>query len=64
MTEFSCCKLEIFIPESHLSVLQQALREADAGHIGATTAACLTARLPVAGGLWPEVSPTWVRWGR
>lgn len=34
MTEFSCCKLEIFIPESHLSVLQQALREADAGHIG------------------------------
>ena len=34
MTEFSCCKLEIFIPESHLPVLQQALREADAGHIG------------------------------
>ena len=34
MTEFSCCKLEIFIPESHLSVLQQALREVDAGHIG------------------------------
>ena len=33
MTEFSCCKLEIFIPESHLPVLQQALREADAGHI-------------------------------
>ena len=27
MTEFSCCKLEIFIPESHLPVLQQALRE-------------------------------------
>ena len=24
MTEFSCCKLEIFIPESHLPVLQQA----------------------------------------
>ena len=34
MTEFSCCKLEIFIPESHFHVLQQALREADAGHIG------------------------------
>ncbi|ORT99304.1 hypothetical protein D081_2033 [Anaerovibrio sp. JC8] len=27
-------KLEIFIPESHLSVLQAALQEADAGHIG------------------------------
>ena len=27
-------KLEIFIPETHLSVLQSALREVDAGHIG------------------------------
>lgn len=34
MTEFSCCKLEIFIPESHLPVLQKTLREVDAGHIG------------------------------
>lgn len=34
MTDFPCCKLEIFIPESHLSVLQQALWETDAGHIG------------------------------
>ena len=34
MTEFSCCKLEIFIPESHLSQLQRALRAVDAGHIG------------------------------
>lgn len=34
MREFECCKLEIFIPESHLSPLQQALREVDAGHIG------------------------------
>lgn len=34
MTEFSCCKLEIFIPESHLFPLQKALREVDAGHIG------------------------------
>ncbi len=34
MTAFHYCKLEIFIPESHLAVLQEALREADAGHIG------------------------------
>lgn len=34
MTEFSCCKLEIFTPKSHLLALQQALREVDAGHIG------------------------------
>lgn len=34
MAEFEYCKLEIFIPETHLSVLQTALREADAGHIG------------------------------
>ena len=34
MTEFSCCKLEIFIPESHLPALQKVLREVDAGHIG------------------------------
>ena len=32
--DFPFCKLEIFIPETHLAVLQQALREADAGHIG------------------------------
>ena len=29
------CKLEIFIPETHLAPLQEALRKADAGHIGA-----------------------------
>ena len=34
MTDFKYCKLEIFIPESHLAVLQQALRDVDAGHIG------------------------------
>ena len=28
------CKLEIFIPESHLAVLQKTLRACDAGHIG------------------------------
>ena len=32
--EFAYCKLEIFIPETHLGVLQRALQEADAGHIG------------------------------
>ena len=32
MTEF--CKVEIFIPESHLESLQKVLRECDAGHIG------------------------------
>ena len=34
MPEFVCCKLEIFIPESHLPALQEALRAVDAGHIG------------------------------
>lgn len=34
MTEFSCCKLEIFLPETHLPALQQALQAMDAGHIG------------------------------
>ena len=28
------CKLEIFIPETHLAALQKTLRELDAGHIG------------------------------
>ena len=28
------CKLEIFIPKSHLEVLQKALQSVDAGHIG------------------------------
>ena len=34
MADFKYCKLEIFIPETHLAVLQKALQEADAGHIG------------------------------
>lgn len=34
MTHFKYCKLEIFIPETHLAVLQTALQEAGAGHIG------------------------------
>lgn len=28
------CKLEIFIPESHLKLLREALIQCDAGHIG------------------------------
>ena len=28
------CKLEIFIPETHLAILQQTLQQLDAGHIG------------------------------
>lgn len=34
MAEFSYCKLEIFIPETHLAALQRALQQVDAGHIG------------------------------
>lgn len=34
MPEFSYCKLEIFIPETHLEPLREALCQADAGHIG------------------------------
>ena len=30
----SFCKLEIFIPETHLAQLQTALQSVDAGHIG------------------------------
>ncbi len=28
------CKLEIFIPETHLEILQETLTKCDAGHIG------------------------------
>lgn len=34
MTSFKYCKLEIFIPEDSLPALEQALFQADAGHIG------------------------------
>lgn len=34
MREFSCCKLEIYIPETHLEALRRALQAVDAGHIG------------------------------
>ena len=32
--EFKYCKLEIFLPPTHLEVVQKALQEVDAGHIG------------------------------
>ena len=34
MFDFKYCKIEIFIPESHLHELQKALQSVDAGHIG------------------------------
>jgi len=34
MESFSYCKLEIFLPETHLKALQKALQAVDAGHIG------------------------------
>jgi len=34
MNSFLYCKIEIFIPETHLTMLQDALRKVDAGHIG------------------------------
>jgi len=34
MNDFRYCKLEIFIPASHLAALQEALQSVDAGHIG------------------------------
>ena len=34
MGESGFCKLEIFLPETHLPALQRALGEMDAGHIG------------------------------
>ena len=34
MPDFPFCKIEIFIPETHLEPLRQALLSVDAGHIG------------------------------
>ena len=34
MIPFPYCKLEIFIPSSHLEPLRRALQDVDAGHIG------------------------------
>ncbi len=32
--DFEYCKIEVFIPKTHLAVLRDALRRVDAGHIG------------------------------
>lgn len=32
--EFEFCKLEVFVPASHLEQVREALRSVDAGHIG------------------------------
>ena len=34
MEDFRYCKIEVFIPATHLAALQQALKSVDAGHIG------------------------------
>ncbi|MEA4921034.1 MAG: cytochrome C biogenesis protein [Clostridiaceae bacterium] len=34
MNDFYYCKIEVFIPETHLAALQEALQSVDAGHIG------------------------------
>ena len=34
MEDFACCKLEIFVPESHMKKVEEALWSVDAGHIG------------------------------
>ena len=47
MAEFKYCKIEIFIPESHLQALQKALWEVDAGHIGKYD--CCLSYYPVTG---------------
>ena len=41
MPDFSSCKLEIFLPESHLEALRAALQSVDAGHLG-TYDSCLS----------------------
>lgn len=32
--DFKYCKIEIFVPKTHLDAIQKALQEVDAGHIG------------------------------
>lgn len=39
METFNCCKLEIFIPESHLGKLQDTLQSADAARVNDTVKA-------------------------
>ena len=49
------CKLEIFIPESHLAVLQDTLCACDAGHIGKYDA-CLSYSRVI--GMWRPLENT------
>ena len=49
------CKLEIFIPETHLAVLQETLRECDAGHLG-NYDACLSYSRVI--GMWRPLNGT------
>lgn len=55
MTDFKYCKLEIFIPETHLPALQRALQEVDAGHIGSYD--CCLSYSPVTG-CWRPLAGT------
>lgn len=55
MMDFAYCKLEIFIPETHLAALQEALQEADAGHIGRYD--CCLSYAPVTG-CWRPLAGT------
>ena len=59
MRPFSYCKLEIFLPASHLSPLETALRQVDAGHIGPMTAVCPIPRSPAVGAPWREPPHIW-----
>ena len=45
--DFSHCKLEMFIPETHLEPLQRALQEVDDGHMG--NCDCCLSYSPVTG---------------
>ena len=63
--EFEFCKLEIYLPESHLEAVQQALWSVDAGHIGRYD--CCLSYSPVIG-VWRPLAGTapylggWVRY--
>ena len=46
-SDFKYCKLEIFIPETHLEPLRRALQAVDAGHIGSYD--CCLSYSPVTG---------------
>ena len=55
MKDFDLYKLEIFIPETHLRILQEALQEVDAGHIG-NYDSCLS--YSIVTGTWRPLSGT------